>query len=227
MQSDHINLALVLLGAFNDFDQSPVRKALAESGTLVDALSSIPEGERYSYIFDGESQLTDWIMVSPNLSNKITEARIAHVNADSPYQLKTATVPGLIAYRSSDHDIPVVTFDLTAMDEPQPHVTALELAEVSEAGTGSMPATPQQIIPDTKSDERGEEQLGFSNDESLDKDDETIDPSGPSREVGDQDIIIKVDSNRLLAPEFVILAVVSLCILVIVVVMLARRPDRG
>ncbi|KPK08859.1 MAG: hypothetical protein AMJ56_11275 [Anaerolineae bacterium SG8_19] len=50
-------------------------------------MERVPESERYSYIFDGASQLVDWILVTPWLKDRIVSANIFHINADYPYQL--------------------------------------------------------------------------------------------------------------------------------------------
>ncbi len=224
---DLIESALVVLGDFNDYDQAPVRKALTDTGVLVDALSSITEDERYSYIFDGESQLTDWILVSQILSDKIVEARIAHVNADYPHQLKTATVPELIAHRSSDHDIPVVTFDIAPPAEVQKIPTTPEFVEATEVEARSLPATPQPILPQSNSVAKDEEQLRLSNEEVIDQIDETIKSEGRAAVIGNQDTTAEDDSMRLPDLELIILAIALLGALAILVIVVVRRQQRG
>ena len=103
--------AIVVLGDFNDYDKSSVMEVLLESGILIDGLERVPESERYSYIFDGASQLVDWILVTPWLKDRIVSANIFHVNADYPYQLGLSLKDDEIHLRSSDHDIPFVVLD--------------------------------------------------------------------------------------------------------------------
>ncbi len=103
--------AIVVLGDFNDYDKSSVMEVLLESGILIDGLERVPESERYSYIFDGASQLVDWILVTPWLKDRIVSANIFHINADYPYQLGLSLNDVEIHLRSSDHDIPLVVLD--------------------------------------------------------------------------------------------------------------------
>lgn len=103
--------AIVVLGDFNDYDKSSVMEILLESGSLIDGLERVPESERYSYIFDGASQLVDWILVTPWLKDRIVSANIFHINADYPYQLGLSLNDDEIHLRSSDHDIPLVVLD--------------------------------------------------------------------------------------------------------------------
>lgn len=102
---------IVVLGDFNDYDKSSVMEILLESGSLIDGLERVPESERYSYIFDGASQLVDWILVTPWLKDRIVSANIFHINADYPYQLGLSLNDDEIHLRSSDHDIPLVVLD--------------------------------------------------------------------------------------------------------------------
>jgi hypothetical protein len=84
---------------------------ITEGGILVDALGDVPDQEKYSYIFDGASQLIDWILVSQSAADDVVEAGIAHFNADYPIQLGRSADENLLGYRSSDHDIPYVIID--------------------------------------------------------------------------------------------------------------------
>lgn len=223
--ADQSDRALVILGDYNDFDRSPVRKALNESDILVDTLSSIPEDERYSYIFDGESQLTDWVLMSPKLSEKIVDSRIAHVNADYPYQLKMATVPELIAYRSSDHDIPIVTLDLEPKEEPQAGATTQDLEEASRAEIGSLSTTPQPVPPDMKSAADGEENLGLSDEEAVNKNGETIESARNSAEDSIQKVAFVDQLERLSKIGLILLAIASFCVLVVLVIFVFKGRD--
>jgi hypothetical protein len=75
---------------------------------LVDILRIVPEMQRYTYIFDGERQLIDWILVSPLLERRVVSANILHVNAAYSNALRYDVTPDGLPFRSSDHDIPIV-----------------------------------------------------------------------------------------------------------------------
>ena len=66
-----------------------------------DLIDTLPANERYSYVFDGNSQTLDHILVSDNLLEAAPEHDVVHVNAE-------------FADQSSDHDPQVSTFVFNA-----------------------------------------------------------------------------------------------------------------
>ena len=106
---------IVVLGDFNDYDQSPSSLRIAE--LLVDAMQRVPEAQRYSYVFSGAAQLIDSIYLSPVLDEQVAEATILHVNADFPDAYILDTSPERIAFKSSDHDIPLVVLNMESTQE--------------------------------------------------------------------------------------------------------------
>jgi predicted extracellular nuclease len=101
---------IVVLGDFNDYDQSPSSQRLSEQ--LVDVLGKMPASSRYSFVFGGASQLIDGIYVSPSLAEQMADVTIMHINADYPDSLALDISPENIALKSSDHDLPLVVFNL-------------------------------------------------------------------------------------------------------------------
>jgi predicted extracellular nuclease len=94
------NAGVVVLGDLNDFEFSDTISVLKEGGVLSDLLETLPVGERYSYVFDGNSQVLDQTLVSPALANFASpELDVVHVNAE-------------FASQTSDHDPNVVRFSL-------------------------------------------------------------------------------------------------------------------
>ncbi|MCM3172736.1 5'-nucleotidase C-terminal domain-containing protein [Paenibacillus sp. MER 99-2] len=85
-----VNVAV--LGDFNDFQFSKTLNIL-EGDELDNLVNDLPENERYSYIYDGNSQTLDHILVSKNVSDTAV-IEVVHVNADFE------TADG----RVSDHD---------------------------------------------------------------------------------------------------------------------------
>ncbi|WP_414623089.1 DUF4114 domain-containing protein [Calothrix sp. CCY 0018] len=100
------NANVVVLGDFNEFEfVSPV-KTLAES--LTNLTETVSEDERYSFIFEGNSQSLDHILVSDNLAND-AEFDIVHTNsefADTPQ-------------RASDHDPILASLEILTKLENQ------------------------------------------------------------------------------------------------------------
>ncbi len=103
--------AIFVLGDFNDYDQSAVWRQLQEGGVLFDAAQRIDEPQRYTYIFDGMTQLIDGILVSPELVPRIASVSIAHVNADYPVSLALDDSPSGLPYQASDHDPLMLTMN--------------------------------------------------------------------------------------------------------------------
>ncbi len=73
---------VIVLGDFNDFPFSTILAAL-QGEILTNVLDQIPEAERYTYIFEGNSQALDHILVSDNLlQTSLDEVDIVHLNAE-------------------------------------------------------------------------------------------------------------------------------------------------
>jgi uncharacterized protein len=87
---------VVVLGDLNDFDFSETTDILAGFGEteLIDQPRTLPFPERYSYVFEGNSQILDHIMISRNLVRD-SAYDIVHINSEFPDQL-------------SDHDPQVI-----------------------------------------------------------------------------------------------------------------------
>ncbi|MFI8303500.1 endonuclease/exonuclease/phosphatase family protein [Streptomyces sp. NPDC085927] len=61
------NADVVVLGDINDFEFSTTTKILEGRGTLWSAVKSLPRSERYSYVYQGNSQVLDQILISPSI----------------------------------------------------------------------------------------------------------------------------------------------------------------
>jgi predicted extracellular nuclease len=99
--SQDANANIVVLGDLNDFAFSAAVTALKGS-VLTDLLETLPPGERYTYVFEGNGQVLDHILVSPHLlqPGRFTYD-VVHVNAE-------------FAVQASDHDPQVVHLRLGA-----------------------------------------------------------------------------------------------------------------
>ncbi|MCW2962679.1 MAG: uncharacterized protein JWM90_3066 [Thermoleophilia bacterium] len=99
---------VIVLGDLNDTEHSPALKALTgpkRSPTMVNASATlVPESERYSYVFDGKSELIDHVVVTPGLMDRIERAGVRHGNADLPRGEAWDSSPA----RASDHDSPYI-----------------------------------------------------------------------------------------------------------------------
>jgi predicted extracellular nuclease len=97
---------VIVLGDLNDFEFSAPLTALEGGGDMHTLIESLPPGERYSYVFDGNSQALDQIVVSENLFSHFPfEYDSVHVNAE-------------FADQASDHDPQIARFRLTGRPTP-------------------------------------------------------------------------------------------------------------
>lgn len=115
--------AVVVLGDFNDYDQSPPLLALAENGNLENVLLRLPDETRYSFVFAGVSQLIDGIFVSPSLQDNVADVTIFHVNADFPDALGVDVSPSALPFKTTDHDLPLLILQLDDLPTPPPAAT--------------------------------------------------------------------------------------------------------
>jgi predicted extracellular nuclease len=87
---------VIVLGDCNDFHFSDTLATLKGAPPILTNLTdSLPEGERYTFVFDGNGQTLDHILVSPRLAARSPIYDIVHINTE-------------FAGPASDHD-PAVT----------------------------------------------------------------------------------------------------------------------
>lgn len=86
---------VLVLGDINDFEFSATTKALTDGGALYPAVKSLPRSQRYSYVFQGNSQVLDQILTSPAIDDFSYDS--VHINAE-------------FADQNSDHDPQVLRF---------------------------------------------------------------------------------------------------------------------
>ncbi|MGW5202655.1 lamin tail domain-containing protein [Streptomyces spiralis] len=86
---------VVVLGDLNDYQFSKPLAALTAGDVLTDLINTLPVNERYSYVYDGNSQTLDHILVSSAV--KKPEYQVVHINSEFSDQ-------------TSDHDPQVVRF---------------------------------------------------------------------------------------------------------------------
>jgi predicted extracellular nuclease len=72
---------IVVAGDLNDYEFSTAVKTLVNAG-LADLPATLPDAERYTYDFEGNSQVLDHIMLSPALSGAAHGYDVVHVNSE-------------------------------------------------------------------------------------------------------------------------------------------------
>jgi len=92
---------VIVLGDINDFEFSEVADILVGDGSLVDLPRTLPPRERYTYVFEGNSQVLDHILISRALADPFVglirtfDYDIVHTNSEFADQI-------------SDHDPQIV-----------------------------------------------------------------------------------------------------------------------
>ncbi len=114
--------AVLVTGDLNDFHFSEVLSIVRDGG-LTDLVGTLPAGERYTYVFDGNGQSLDHILASASLA-AVAEYDVVHVNAEFPD-----------AERTSDHDPSVARFTIAAPDTTPPDTAITQQPSNPSAGT--------------------------------------------------------------------------------------------
>ncbi len=94
---------VVVLGDLNDFHFSKPIQAL-QGEVLHNLIETLPVEGRYTYIYEGNSQVLDHILVSEGLYRRLVSFNILHVNSDFDHR-----------YRFSDHDLLVADFGFSSV----------------------------------------------------------------------------------------------------------------
>ncbi len=91
---------LVLLGDLNDYPESEPIQLLTRAG-LLDTSSALPSQERYSFNYQGVSQVLDYVLHDLQGPLACVGVTPVHINADYPVIFSEVNES---IYRSSDHD---------------------------------------------------------------------------------------------------------------------------
>jgi hypothetical protein len=104
----HPGAAVIVLGDLNDYpDSGPL--GLFYAAGIAGMSYRLEPGERYTYIYQGVSQVLDHVLVNGVLQDEYIEPRVSHINVDFAEVLGEANNS---PYRSSDHDPLIVRFTL-------------------------------------------------------------------------------------------------------------------
>jgi predicted extracellular nuclease len=93
----HKGADVLAVGDINDFEFSGTARLLQDGGALWSAITSLPANERYTYDYQGNSQVLDQILVSPSVRRGPFDYDSVHINAE-------------FADQDSDHDPQVLRF---------------------------------------------------------------------------------------------------------------------
>ncbi len=95
------NAYVIVLGDFNDFHFSAALDTL-EGGVLTNLTETIPANDRYTFVFDGNGQTLDHILVSPRIAQRRPLYDIVHNNIE-------------FAEQASDHDAGIARINLIGL----------------------------------------------------------------------------------------------------------------
>lgn len=123
---------VVVLGDLNDFEFSAPVQVLVDAG-LVNLVDGVTAEQRYSFVFNGNSQVLDHVLVSDALAGEAV-LDMVHVNVDF-----AAT-----ASRASDHDPLVAALSLPASAVETLRYYGDSLAAGTIEGVGQTPEQRQQ-----------------------------------------------------------------------------------
>jgi predicted extracellular nuclease len=99
------DVRVVVMGDLNDFQfSSPIE--MLEGEILINLINSLPLEERYTYVYDGNSQALDHIMISKGLQAFFHSIDILHINSEFDNE-----------QRFSDHDVLIAAFRFDETDE--------------------------------------------------------------------------------------------------------------
>ncbi len=96
---------IAVVGDLNSYYDSPPLDVLREGG-LRHVFERLPLDERYTYIYHGEAQTLDHILVNDPLWRDLRQVHVLHTNADWPPPREDDTSPR----RKSDHDPVIAIF---------------------------------------------------------------------------------------------------------------------
>jgi uncharacterized protein len=96
---------VIVLGDLNDFQFSEPLNVL-KGEILLNLMDTLPLEERYTYVYDGNSEALDHILISENIEDAFVSLDILHINSGFDD-----------VQRFSDHDILIATFEFVAADE--------------------------------------------------------------------------------------------------------------
>lgn len=95
LQAAQPDANVVVAGDLNDFQFSETLGTLTEGGALSALIDTLPADQQYSYVYEGNSQVLDHILVSDSLRR--VDYDVVHINAE-------------FADQASDHDPQIVRF---------------------------------------------------------------------------------------------------------------------
>jgi predicted extracellular nuclease len=164
------NARVIVLGDLNDFEFSSALATLEGSPSILDdSIANLPQDERYSYVFEGNSQTLDHVVTSHSASSELRGFDVVHVNAEfadqtsdhdplvarvcadvTPPSLRVSASPSVLT--KPNHKYVTVRSDVRATDsvDPAPKVSFVSATsnEPDDAPGGADGATTHDVVVD-------------------------------------------------------------------------------
>ncbi|MEN3334722.1 MAG: uncharacterized protein V7641_4087 [Blastocatellia bacterium] len=167
--------SVIVVGDFNAFEfndgyvdvmgtikgsPAPADQVVLASPDLVDpdfvdlTTEQVTHSERYSFVFEGNAQALDHILVNSHFHSRASHTTYAHFNADLPETLRN---DGSRPERISDHDVPIAYFDLvprghdlslTKVGTPDAVITGGQVTYTITAKNNGTSAAPEVLVSD-------------------------------------------------------------------------------
>jgi len=96
---------VAVVGDLNSFYDSAPIQTLRDGG-LIPVMDWLPIEQRYTYIYQGESEVLDYVVVTSSLWDLLVRVEVLHINADFPPQSPDDVSP----VGESDHDPVIAVF---------------------------------------------------------------------------------------------------------------------
>jgi uncharacterized repeat protein (TIGR01451 family) len=130
---------VLVAGDLNDFQFSTPLNILS-GDVLTDLVNTLPMEEQYTYIFDGNSQVLDHILVSGYLFTSASPAfDIVHANAEFDTDFRPTDHDPLVAQLTLPELVPVIDVKPTSMSSAQPpDVTRTQQMTITNLGTADL-----------------------------------------------------------------------------------------
>ncbi|WAA09729.1 5'-nucleotidase C-terminal domain-containing protein [Fervidibacillus albus] len=126
---------VVVMGDLNDFQFSNPVKTLQDD-VLVNLVNNVPLENRYTYIYEGNSQVLDHILVTHNLADD-AEVDIVHLNSAYMEEHGRASdhdpILAQLNFDEEDSSVPTEDFDLTIMHTNDTHAYVEQFPYLSTA----------------------------------------------------------------------------------------------
>lgn len=102
--------AIIVLGDLNDFDFSTPLTTV-EGGVLTSLVETLAQAQRYSFVFEGNAQTLDHVLVSGGLVGDVSFFDIVHVNAE--FAVQASDHDPLVAQICADANAPSLSVSLS------------------------------------------------------------------------------------------------------------------